>query len=158
MPFDATLASSPLACRFENSWLPSTRKASPQSPLLERLDPSAFPDPDSPSFHSSEKERLQWVPPTRKVPTLGFGYPFVGVSHLDPWKPLSAPNALGLRSSKLFSSSVILPPFPVEAPLWRFPNKPKRPVTGASAAFAHRVSRAPLCPQWFRSGRDRLLP
>ena len=42
-----------------------------------------------------------------KVPFSGFGYPLNGVRGPDPGGPLSAPNALGLRSSELSSSPEI---------------------------------------------------
>jgi hypothetical protein len=44
------------------------------------------------------------LPCLRKVPPSGFGYPLDGVSSIHPGKPLSAPNAPGLRPSKPCSS------------------------------------------------------
>jgi hypothetical protein len=44
---------------------------------------------------------------TLKVSPSGFGYPLGDLSHFDPGKPLSAPNALGVHPPELSSSSVI---------------------------------------------------
>lgn len=47
-------------------------------------------------------------------PTLGFGYPLDElVSSTNPWKPFSAPHALGLLLSKLSSSIAIERKFPL---------------------------------------------
>lgn len=51
------------------------------------------------------------MPSISEVPHSGFGYPLCGVSHSKPWKPLSVPNAPGLRPSKLSSSPMIDKPF-----------------------------------------------
>jgi hypothetical protein len=51
------------------------------------------------------------MPSISEVPHPGFGYPLCGVSHSKPGKPLSVPNTLGLRPSKLFSSPMIDSPF-----------------------------------------------
>jgi len=56
--------------------------------------------------------------------TLGFGYPLdemVWLSH--PGGSLSIPNALGLRSSELFSSRVIEKPFQVSLSALALPGK-----------------------------------
>jgi hypothetical protein len=63
-------------------------------------------------------------PDPPEVPPAGFGYPLDGVSYRSPWKPLSAPNAPGLRPSELSSSPGIERMFPPSLPLLRFPNKP----------------------------------
>jgi hypothetical protein len=79
--------------------------------------------------------------------TLGFGYPLDEMAWLPhPGGPLSAPNALGLRSSELSSSRVIEKPFQVPLPLLHFPAKPLRPCPGAPAACSHPESRAPSLP------------
>jgi hypothetical protein len=78
--------------------------------------------------------------------TLGFGYPLDEMAWLShPWKPLSAPNALGLRSSELSSSRVIRNPSQSPPPLLRFRTKPSRPCPGAPTACSHPESRAPFC-------------
>jgi hypothetical protein len=38
-----------------------------------------------------------------EVPHSGFGYPLCGFSYPKPWKPFSAPNALGVTPSEFFS-------------------------------------------------------
>jgi hypothetical protein len=68
--------------------------------------------------------RLMNQPDPPEVPSSGFGYPLDGVSHQNPRKPLSAPNALGLLPSELFSSPGIDKMFPPCLPLLRFSNKP----------------------------------
>jgi hypothetical protein len=62
----------------------------------------------------------------------------------NPWKPLSAPNAPGLRPPELFSSRMIDPESPQNLPLLRFPAKLLPPRTGAPAASSHPKSRPPL--------------
>lgn len=92
------------------------------------------------------RRRLEAVTLTSRSPTLGFGYPLDELAWLShPWEPLSAPNALGLRSSELFSSRGIGEPFQAHLPLLHFPAKPSRPCPGASAVSSHPESRAPSC-------------
>lgn len=104
--FDATLSVLPprlplriLSCVDRTSPTPST--------LHELLGPSAFPDLCALFFTHllmSVQEVLLYL---LKVPFSGFGYPLNGVRYPHPGGPLSAPNALGLRSSELSSSPEI---------------------------------------------------
>jgi hypothetical protein len=41
------------------------------------------------------------LPSHPEVPPTGFGYPLGGVSHPNPWKPISSPNALGVHLPEL---------------------------------------------------------
>jgi hypothetical protein len=78
-----------------------------ESTSHELSDPSAFSDRSALLFTSrlrSVREGLLCFP---KVPFSGFGYPLNGVRDSHPWEPLSAPNALGFRSSELYSSPEI---------------------------------------------------
>jgi len=63
------------------------------------------------SLRFSEASRPR-CPAVLEVPSSGFGYPLDGVRFVHPWKPLSAPHALGLRPSKLFSNPGIENKFP----------------------------------------------
>jgi hypothetical protein len=77
------------------------------STLHELRGPSAYPDLRALLFTHllmSVQEVLLYL---LKVPFAGFGYPLNGVRYPHPGGPLSAPNALGLRSSELSSSSEI---------------------------------------------------
>jgi len=66
----------------------------------------------SPSFHSRvHRKRRENVARFPRSLTLGFGYPLDEMAWLpNPGGSLSTPNALGLRSSELFSSRVIEKP------------------------------------------------
>lgn len=64
---------------------------------------------------------------------------------LTPWKPLSAPNALRLRPSKLCSSHVVDDWFPNRSSALALDYKTSRPCNRASAASSHLRSRAPFC-------------
>jgi hypothetical protein len=77
---------------------------------------------------------------------------------LEPWGYVSNPNALGLRPSEPFSSSVIDHPFPDHLSTLALRTKPKRLGPGASAVCSHRESRNSL-PQniSFGAGRVALL-
>jgi len=56
--------------------------------------------------------------------TLGFGYPLGEMAWLPhPWGPISAPNALGLHSSELFSFQVIEKPFRIFLSVPALPGK-----------------------------------
>jgi hypothetical protein len=63
------------------------------------------------------------LPGFPEVPTLGFGYPFVGSKLSLPKKPLSAPNALKLCPSEFFSSRMIKGKFPFPFSTLAFPRK-----------------------------------
>jgi len=104
------------------------------------------------------QKRRETVALAPRCLTLGFGYPLdemVWLAH--PGRPLSAPNALGLRSSELFSSCVVEKPFQVSLSSLHFPAKPKRPCPGAPTVSSHSKSRAPFGPRVFSSSRDLLL-
>jgi len=87
------------------------------------------------------------------VPSLGFGYPFDGVSSktLESLFQLSTFLGLSLRSFFLASDRATL--FPRTLPFLRFPNKPFEPVTGAPTALSRLASCTPQCSQSFSSGR-----
>jgi len=92
---------------------------------------------------------FEGVPPAlpcqQEVPLGGFGYPFSGFQFPGPGKPFSAPNALGLRPSELFSGPVIGGPFPDPLSARALFHKTHRLCTGASAAYSHQASRTPGC-------------
>jgi len=104
------------------------------------------------------RRRLEAVALAPRSLTLGFGYPLdemVWLAH--PGKPLSAPNAPGLRSSELFSSSVIEKPFRVPLPPLHSPAKPYD-LAPVLRRFPPTQKAVPLfAPQVFSSGRDLLL-
>lgn len=52
------------------------------------------------------------MPSLSEVPSLGFGYPYDGVSRIHSRKPFSALYALGLRPTKCFSETLIVRQFP----------------------------------------------
>jgi len=136
----------------------SRRLGSPlHKPLAGTSRPFSMSGPRNPSSHFS-RSVPGTLPCPWKVPPAGFGYPLDGVSSLDPWQPLSAPNALGLRPSKLSSHTSIEMWSPTSLPLRRFPIKPRQLDTHASAASSQGMSRVPLRPRRFSSGRDRMLP
>jgi len=64
------------------------------------------------------------LPLSPKVPPLGFGYPFDGVSSPKPWKSFSTPHAHGIRPSELFSVPEIRLGFRSDVPLLRFSPRP----------------------------------
>jgi hypothetical protein len=84
--------------------------------------------------------------PREKSHPQGLATLSMAYSPLNPWRPLSAPNAHGLLPPKLCSSSMIREWFPTDVPLWRFPTKLVQLGTDASAVLAHRRSRPPLAP------------
>jgi len=68
-----------------------------------RFRPFSISGYGSPSFHPQVRWRRPeaFALPSGSL-TLGFGYPLGEIVWLPhPWGPLSAPNALGLRSSEL---------------------------------------------------------
>jgi hypothetical protein len=78
----------------------------------------------APFYHSN----ITWsvrkpLPGLPEVPTVGFGYPFAGSKLSLPRKPLSAPNALKLCPSELFSSRMIKGKFPSLFSALAFPRK-----------------------------------
>lgn len=64
---------------------------------------------------------------------------------LDPRKPLSASNALGLCPSELCSRSTMEPRFPSSSSAPALFYETSRPRTGASAVLPRRTSCAPHC-------------
>lgn len=87
----------------------------------------------------------EWCLHSRKSP-LWVWLPTWGVSQLlTPWKPLSAPNALRLRPSKLCSFKVVDEKFPNRLSALALGYKTSRPCNRASASSSHFKSRAPFC-------------
>jgi hypothetical protein len=84
-------------------------------------------------FFSLPKKRSTWSANHVESPILRVWLPSRWRWPFNPWQPLSAPNALGLRSSELFSDPMIHSLFPMNVPLWRFAIKLKELDTGASA-------------------------
>jgi hypothetical protein len=108
--------------------LPSYRCALSTGPTLKRrLAEAACPFSISglnhPSYALLAKCRKS-LPGSFEVPSAGFGYPLDGVSRSNPWKLLSAPNALGIPSSELSSFRMIQIAFPRLVPFLHFPKKP----------------------------------
>lgn len=92
----------------------SRPRATLRSTSLELSCPLAFIKSTSPSFSLSFESVFGALPCVQRRPTLGFGYPFDELYQLvNPWKPLSAPHALGLFPSELFSSRMIEKEFPL---------------------------------------------
>jgi len=155
--FSATSASLPLLRRLPTNGLrrpyPTLRKH-----LAEAFGPYSVCGSKSPFLRSpyrrSEKKVL---PHSLPVSPPGFGYPLGDLQLSQPRKPLSAPNALGLRPSKLFSSQVIEEGFP--SPLRScaslqnlsglVPTLQRFPPTRKAVPL--------LAPQCFTSGRGLLL-
>jgi len=96
----------------------STNNPVHQAPRLSAR-PFSISGSQDPFFHFPEGSVQKMLPYLLKVPPLGFGYPFDGVSPQNPRKLLSAPNALGLRSSELFSSKMARMKSPSPVPLRR---------------------------------------
>jgi len=67
--------------------------------------------PDGVALPSGSPAFRVWLPSWRRQP-------------LDPRKPVSAPHAHGLRSSRPFSEPAADPKFPKDLPLLRFPTRP----------------------------------
>jgi len=103
--FDATLSVSHLQAPPDSCVL-SRPKATSPSTSLELLGPSAFLSLETLLFTPYEASG-GCCPTSPEVSLSGFGYPLSDLKSLNPWKPLSAPHAPGLRPSKLSSSTVI---------------------------------------------------
>jgi hypothetical protein len=91
--------------------------------------------------------------------TLGFGYPPDEMVWLpDPWGPLSAPNAPGLRSSEPCSSRVIGKPFriPLSAPA--LSGKTRMTLPRRFSGLLPPGKPCPFLSRVFSSGRDRCSP
>jgi len=105
--FDATLSVFPSTLP-PKKYDPCRRWPHLFSASLELSGPSAFPAYRTllvtPRSRKASENPLPW---SSEVPHPGFGYPLCGVSLRKPVKPLSAPNALGLRPSKLCSFPMI---------------------------------------------------
>jgi len=83
-----------------------------------------------PSFHSSSGEAFSGLCSPTESPNLRVWLPSRRSQLLThPRKHLSAPNALGLRPSKLSSSLVIQQKFPLVVPFLRFPAQPLGPAS-----------------------------
>jgi len=101
VPPQASLTFKP---RFQTC-VPGRPGATLRSTSLELSCPLAFIKSTSPSFSPSFESVFGALPCIQRRPTLGFGYPLDELFQpVDPWKPLSAPHALGLSPSELFSS------------------------------------------------------
>jgi hypothetical protein len=107
---------------------------------------------NNPSFRPFQGVR-ETLPCLPKVPPSGFAYPLDGVSSSHPWKPLSAPNALGLSPSELSSSSVPEKKSPSLLPPSRFPTNPSGLVP-APRRFLHTEKAVPLSPPDLYSGSE----
>lgn len=90
-------------------------------------------------YHRKPRSRV-WLPSQRAL------------LHINPRRPLSAPNTPGLYPSKLSSKQVIRKEFPLPSPLLRSPAKPLKPRAGAPAACSHPLSRPPLRSPVFYAG------
>jgi len=74
-----------------------------------------------------------------------------------PWKPLSAPDAPGLRLSELFSSPVIERRFPFSSPLLHSPTKPNDLISVLQRLHPTGKAVPLFAPRGFSSGRGLLL-
>jgi hypothetical protein len=105
--------STPPCASFPHACRPSTserrcRNSRSKSASLELPCPSAFPDPQSAFLRIVFRRNVRMTLPSHpEDPHTGFGYPLCGFRSKEPRRPLSAPNALGLLPSELFSSRVI---------------------------------------------------
>jgi hypothetical protein len=95
----------------------STSTSVYQAPRLSSR-PFSISGSKGPFFHFLRSVQ-KTLPCLLKVPPLGFGYPSDGVSSLNPGRLLSAPNALGLCPSELFSSKMAQMRSPSLVPLLR---------------------------------------
>jgi hypothetical protein len=142
--FDATLASSLFArclVAYSSRRLVKLRYQAPCSSSR----PFSISGSRGPSFHF-QKKRRENVACSLEVPPPGFGYPLGGVSSPDPWKPLSAPNALGLRPSELSSNPVAQNRSPYPVPLLCFSIKLAQLDPGTPAAYSSPGQPYPLSP------------
>ena len=104
--FDATLSVLPprlpplVLCYVDRN--PPTKSTS-----HELSDPSAFPEGSALLFTHRLMRVQEDLLCLLEVPSSGFGYPLDGVRNPHPWEPFGAPNALGFRSSELYSSPEI---------------------------------------------------
>jgi len=137
---------------------PPQRLSTHASPTYSRLMPTMIRSRKAPRYVLSALQRLRiqetplfaflrrrpadFALPTGG-PARGFGYPFSGLKFPSPRKPLSAPNAPGLRSSEPFSGTMIGARFPKPLSALALFHETHRLRTGASAAWSHRASRTP---------------
>jgi hypothetical protein len=158
--FRATQAAFPHACRAFTRWPRSTTDHPQNAP---RIRSPAFKHIriEKPFFSRSVSgKRVKSFALLLTSPAPGFGYPFRGGFSWppDPWEPFSAPNALRLRSSELFSFRTIGRPLSRRLlPFLRFLVKPFGPHTGASTVCSRPESCAPLRTRGFNSGRNHVL-
>jgi len=114
-----------------------------QAPFFSLRDPEAS-DPRCPA--------------NQKCHSQGLATLSVVSACLDPWKPLSAPHARGLRPSKLSSSSVILQSVSQLDSALALSSQTCPAWNRSSNGFVSPKKPCPLLlPQRFRSGRGRLL-
>jgi hypothetical protein len=91
--------------------------------------------------------------------TPGFGYPSDEMVWLpDPWGPLSAPNALGLRSSEPCSFRVIGKPFRASLSAPALPGKTRMTLPRRFSGLIPPGKPCPSLSRVFSSGRDRCSP
>jgi len=128
--------------------------------LFKLFGLSAFPDSKALLFTSLERRRPRIVALIRGSHTLGFGYPLdvLLIQLSNPWRPLSAPNALRLRPSKLFSKPMIEEEFPLLSPLLRFSKKPFGLLSALQRLTPISSAVPLLATQSISLGRGRLLP
>jgi len=82
-------------------------KATLRCASLELRCPIAFIKSRSPFFRLLSKASFARCPASKEDPLSGLATRSMSIQLLDPWKPLSAPHALGLHPSKLCSSQMI---------------------------------------------------
>jgi len=152
--FGATSAVFPPRAASESSAVDSP--ADFRSSSLEFPQPFSISGLKRPFFRSFRSVRSV-SPHASKVPPSGFGYPLGGVSRFDPWKPLSASNARGLRPSKPFSFPAIRRFFRIAASVPALSSKTFRPWTGASTGCSRGESRSLVSPGGLDRGRDDAL-
>jgi len=153
LSFDATSASCPSTQAALLPMSPADQDPSSMSSSLKLSAPSAFLRVKNPSSS---------LPLSKKRPaTFAFlaGSPIPRVwlpsrwpSFLTPWKPLSAPDALGVNPSELFSNPVIGGEFPHPLPLSRFPEKPPGLPSAPQRLSPTKLAVPLLAPKLLRPG------
>jgi hypothetical protein len=146
--FDATFERlAPKLCRFFDSGSGRLNRALSKNASPELLTPSAL-QIEVPLFFAPSLERTFGTRchVSQRCHPQGLATLSVVSAFLNPWKPLSASDTLGVHPSELFSSSMIeRERFPSHLSLSLFCTKPSRLGTGAPAISSHRRSRAPSC-------------
>jgi len=156
--FDATL--SVLLLRLPRPPRPMSTMIRESRTSRKLLCPSACPDSEALFFSlPCSRKRRGTVALIPRSPALGFGYPLGEMVWLpDPWRPLSAPNAPGLRSSEPCSSRAIGKPSRVPLSALALSGKTR---TTLPRRFSGLIPPGKPCPSLsrvFSSGRDRCSP